>query len=395
MTVKQRVASRAMRRRASIPTGRRALHAGRRSPARGALLAALGLLAAVAAPAGSAAIELPPDPSPEPTAPRLAYVTETLTSTSQAWLASATGAGPKRLGPGEEPLLSPNGQSVAVSLFGAAANPEHGPALGIYPASGAPVADFLELEAGLATPLAWSPDSRYLAVYMQSTAVTNIAAGSSLEVIDTQTGAVMSIDRGAVYGASFAHDGSDRLVFALAHSLSPSAPTNLYVSNADGSGLRRLTSDGRSLDPVWGPTYIAYDRRRQRREAPIYQIWLESPSGGAPVRRVTHIPVNALAEGLVPIAFSADGSRLVAQFEGQGSAWTVDVPGGHAREVRIAHRRAAFTIAAGISQDGGELLIDELNFEGPQANDRIGTVPFDGGPLKVLVRHALEASWNA
>ena len=127
---------------------------------------------------------------------------------------------------------------------------EHGPAIGIYPTSGAAVADYLSLEASTATPLAWSPDSRYLAVYAQSNETVGIAAASSLDVIDTQTGTVATIAHGAIYGASFAPDGSDRLVYALAHSLSPSAKTNLYVAEAAGAGVHPITGDGRSLLPV-------------------------------------------------------------------------------------------------------------------------------------------------
>ena len=74
-------------------------------------------------------------------------------------------------------------------------------------------------------------------MYRQSNEPVLIAQGSGLDVLDTQTGAITSIAEGAIYGASFARDGSDRLVFALAHSLSPSAPVNLYESEVDGAGL--------------------------------------------------------------------------------------------------------------------------------------------------------------
>jgi Tol biopolymer transport system component len=310
------------------------------------------------------------------------------------WIASLSGGEGKLLGPGQQPLLAPDGGSVAVSLFGV--NPgvsEHGPSLGIYPAEGGPIANYLDLETATATPLAWSPDSRYLAVYRQSNETVDIAAGSGLDVIDTQTGAVTSIAEGAIYGASFARDGSDRLVFALAHSLSGAAATNLYVSEADGADLHHITSDGRSLNPVWGPKYIAYDRERLRHEAPEYQIWLASSSGGAPVRRVTHIPVNALSQGLVPLAFSADGDRLLAEFEGEDNseAYAVNVASGRARSVNV---HGSSVQGAGISSDGSTLLIDEDAFEQAPSNGRVATIPFAGGPSKVLVAHGSQASWN-
>ncbi len=331
--------------------------------------------------------------------PQLTYVTETVRSPAQVWLAgagpaSAGGAAPKRLGPGLQPLLAPNGQLVAASLFGATANPEEGPAIALYSALGAPVVNYLDLETATSLPVAWSPDSRYLAVERQSTEVTNIAAGSGLDVIDTQTGVVTSISEGQVYGASFAQDGTDRIVFALAHSLSPSAPTNLYVSNVDATGMTRLTRDGRSLNPLWGPRYIAYDHERLRRnDAPVFQIWLRAPSAAARGRRLTSVTVRSLVSGLVPLGFSAKGSRLLAEFEGQDTseAWAVAVASGHARRLTVRRRSV---VGAGISRDGRAVLIDEGSFEEPASNGRIATIPFAGGRSKVLVRHGSQGSWN-
>lgn len=340
---------------------------------------------------GSAGAEVVTDLNPEP--PRLAYITETATALAKVWVADANGSESKLLGPGQQPLLAPNGQSVAASLFGTASGPqEHGPAIAIYPSSGAAAADYLSLESATATALAWSPDSRYLAVYAQSNATAGIAAASSLDVIDTQTGTVTTIAHGAIYGASFARDGSDRLVFAMAHSLSFSARTNLYVAEPSGAGLHPITSDGRSLDPVWGPTYIAYDRLRARRLSPEYQIWLGTLATPR-VRQLTHIRVGALVQGLVPLAFSASGSRLLTEFEGEDTseAYTVNVVSGRARQVRVGDQEAQ---AAGISSDGSTLLLDTDSFERAPSQGRIVTVPWGGGRPTVLVAHGAQASWN-
>jgi hypothetical protein len=328
-----------------------------------------------------------------PKPPRLAYLTETATGAPKVWIAAANGSGAKLLGPGQQPLLAPNGQSVAVALFGTANGPqEHGPAIGIYPTSGAAVADYLSLEAATATPLAWSPDSRYLAVYAQSNGTAGIAAASSLDVIDTQTATVTTIAHGAIYGASFARDGSDRLVYALAHSLSPSAKTNLYVAEADGAGVHPITSDGRSLLPLWGPTYIAYDRERARRLSPEYQIWLGTLTNPR-VRKLTHVRVGSLLQGLVPLAFSADGARLLAEFEGEDTseAYAVDVSTGRARGVRVDRQEVQ---AGGISSDGSTLLLDTDSFEQAPSRGRIVTQPWGGGSPTLLVAHGGQASWN-
>jgi hypothetical protein len=354
----------------------------------------LALLAPAALSAAPAVAVAPNLPTAGPAVVRLTYVTGTAKEPSPSvWIAQANGREPKRLGPGLEPLLSPNGQSVAATLLGAPPNSEKGPALGIYSALGAPVADYLDLETANSTPLAWSLDSRYLAVMRQSTEVTNIAAGSGLDVIDTQTGTVTSIAEGQIYGASFAQDGSDRIVFARSPSLSPSAPTNLYMSNPDGSGLRRITSDGRSLNPVWGPQYIAYDREHLRRNyAPRYDIWLRAP-GSSTARRLTNVPANKLVVGLVPIAFSASGGRLLSEFEGQdtSAAWTVRVLSGRARPITFRNQSV---VGAGISSDGGTLLVDLGSFEAPPSAGRVASIPFAGGRPKVLVAHGAQGSWN-
>jgi hypothetical protein len=390
MTVKQKVGCGAMLR--AIITRRAAL-----------AVSALFLLSAAFAGVGGAGaqaipvagveplVEPAPDLNPEP--PKLAYVTESASGTSKVWVAAANGSDAKLLGLGQQPLLAPSGESVAVALFGTVAgDQEQGPSLGIYPSSGAPIADYLSLETAVATPAAWSPDSRYLAVVLQSNGTNDIADDSGLDVIDTQTGVVTTIAHGEVYGASFARDGSDKLVFGLSHSESFTGNVNLYTSEADGAGLRRITSDGHSLFPVWGPKYIAYDRERSRHLSPEYQIWLATPAG-ARVRKVTHISVGSLEQGLVPLAFSAGGSRLLAELEGEdtSNAYAVTVGSGRARAVTVHGQTVQ---AAGISGDGNMLLVDAGSFEQAPSSGRIETIPFAGGHAKVLVAHGAEASWN-
>jgi Tol biopolymer transport system component len=307
------------------------------------------------------------------------------------WTALASGAEPRPLGPGEQPLVSRDGATVAAGLFGA--GPAKGPALALYPTSGARPSTFGDLARQNAVPLAWSPDSRYLAVMLVSTAVKGFAKRSGLAILDTTTGSLRTIASGIVYGASFAPDGSDRVVFGRASSQSLSARVNLYVAEAGGAGLQRITSDGRSLNPVWGPTFIAYDRERLRRnDAPVYQIWLRRPGGGSP-RRLTSIRVRSLVSGLTPLGFSQNGSRLLAEFVGQDTseAWTVAVPSGRARPVRVRRRPV---VGGAISRDGSRLLVFEGGIEGPASADNVVTVPFAGGAPTLLVAHAAQPSWN-
>ncbi len=350
----------------------------------GASLLALGAPIGVRAE-GLAAPDLTP-----PLPAGLAYVTGSALSTPKVWAARPGGREAKRLGAGQEPLLAPSGRAVAVTAFSPGLQ-EQGPAVVIYSTVGGTPSSYLSLATATAQPLAWSPDSRYLAVALQSTSPSG-EAGSGLAVIDTDTGVVATIASGAVHGASFAPDGSDRIVYALARSLALAAPVNLYIAQPDGSGTRALTSDGRSLYPLWGPRYIAYDRERRRSEAPEYQIWLIAPSGGG-TRRLTHVGVDPLVWGLVPLAFSGSGGRLLAEFGGQDTseAWTVLVASGRARRILV---RGQPVMAAGISRDGRTLLIDEGALGDPPSDGRIASIPFSGGAAKLLIGHGSQASWN-
>ena len=323
---------------------------------------------------------------------RVAYVTSSAAKPeSQVWSAAANGTEPRLLGPGNGPLISPNGLTVAAGLFGAGL--EKGPSLALYPATGGASATFGDLAAQSATPLAWSSDSRYLAVMLVSAAVKGFVGKSGLAILDTTTHTLRTIASGIVYGASFAPDGSDRVVFARALGQNLTAKVNLYTAAASGAGLQRITSDGRSLNPVWGPRFIAYDRERLRRgDAPVYEIWLRGAYVGT-ARKLTSIRVRSLVSGLTPIGFSSDGSRLLAEFVGQDTseAWTVQVRSGRARPVRVKRRPV---VGGAISRDGSRLLVAEGGLEGPAEGDNVVTVPFAGGAPTLLVAHAAQASWN-
>jgi dipeptidyl aminopeptidase/acylaminoacyl peptidase len=371
----------------------------RRRPLRAlapALAAALAAAASVGAGAGAgpgaaraAVSTAPPAGQPPPT---VAYVTEPGQSPPTVWAMRTDGSQRTRLGAGSAPLVAPGGQLVAASLFGAGTS-ETGPALAVYSTTGAAPLTYLSLAGESATALAWSPDGRYLAVDVQSTAVKNPAKLSGLAIVDLQQNTLKVIAHGQLYGASFAPNGSDEVVYGLSASQSLSAPVNVYRNNPEGSAPVALTRDGRSLYPVWGPGAIAYDRERLRPgDAPVYQIWLRS-AAGSHARRLTKVRVRSLVSGLVPLAFSSDGTRLLAQFSGQDTseAWTVRVPSGRARRLPVRGRSVQ---AAALSRDGRTVLINGGGFLGPASEGRVATVPFGGGAETLLVAHASEASWN-
>jgi hypothetical protein len=325
-------------------------------------------------------------------APVVAYVTQSATSSPSVWVTRTDGTGRMRVGAGADPLIAPGGQQVAVSLFGAA-GAETGPALAIYRTEGnGPTLTYLSLTKVTARPLAWSRDLRYVAVDVASNGSPGSASLAGLAVVDIGLGKATLIARGSIYGASFAPNGPDMLVFGRSASESPFAPVNLYMSKPDGSGVHAITREGRSLNPVWGPRWIAYDRERLRgQNAPQYDIWLRKPTGSR-LRRLTNVGAGPLVSGLVPLAFG-QGGNLLAEFEGQDTseAWTVSVVTSRARRVTVRGRPVQ---GAGISADGRTLLVEEGSLQAPASAGRISTLPFAGGRPTVVVAHGGQASWT-
>jgi hypothetical protein len=293
-------------------------------------------------------------------APRLAYVTGTASSTPQVWLTDVRGGGRARhIGPGQDPVLAPDGALLAASSAAGG-----WPALTLYSAGGTTLRRLFDGAQDTALAQAWSPDSRYLAVGLGSRNPAS-AAASGLAVIDVETLAATLVARGAIYGASFAHDGSDRLAYAAAASPALDARVDIHTIGPDGSAPAQITHDGRSLYPVWGATGIAFDREQLRREAaPAYQIWTMNRDGSAPAQ-LTHLHVPPLMDGLVPLAAPADdGGWLLAEYEGLNTsqAWAISL------STRQAHRLeidGAPVTAAALSSSGATALVDRGGFLQP------------------------------
>jgi Tol biopolymer transport system component len=342
---------------------------------RAALLIVAALAVAVAVTSASGATT---------TKPGLAYGTGTATGTPQVWLGDANGGHARKLGPGYQPLLSPNGQLVAATGVSA-----KGPLLLIYSASGKVVGKFYKAAKFSVVPIAWSPDSRYLAVE-QFDPVSKGIGKSGLAVIDTSTGKTVTIARGFIEGASFSPT-ADTVVYGFAKSDVVSTADNLFSAAVNGTGKpAQLTHDGHSLNPIWGKGGILFDRERARKLAPRYDIFLLS---GGHSQQITNVTPDQLSEGLVPLAVSADGSRLAAEFVGQDNSqgWAVNVATRHATELATPVNGLQDT---GILKDGKRILVDVGEFMNPPSSGRVETVPFSGGPATVLVKHAGSPSWN-
>jgi hypothetical protein len=318
---------------------------------------------------------------------RLAFV-KTGRSADQVWVSDLAGRHATQLGPGDTPLVSPSGGIVAAGLNG------KGAALAVY-GPGLVVHKFFDTNRVGTQPIAWSADSRYIAIELFGDNPGKHDHDSGLAVIDTQTFKAKTIAKGSICGASFSPALPDRLAYGLgpAGTFCLSGDVNVSTANPDGSARKRITSDGRSLNPVWGPTKIAFDRERLRRgDAPVYQLWLMDPEGHAR-KQLTHTKVPTLLDGLVPVQFSTDGKRLLAGYVGQDTneTWTVQVTNGRTRQLTV---RGVSVTAGGMSRDGSTVLVDYNGFLNPPSAGTVETVPFTGGRATVLVRRAGFPSWN-
>jgi WD40 repeat protein len=316
----------------------------------------------------------------------LAYATGN-GSSDYVWLADANGRSPHRVGRGDAPLLSPDHVHVAALRFAAS-----GPAVVIY--GGARTLSPFDLRTTTVDLQAWSPDGRYLAVGMYSTAVRPRISQYGIAVVDTQTGSVTTVGHGYPCGVSFAPSGTLRFVFGLGGRVTGcDGAVDIFRVTAGAPTGAKLTHDRRSANPVWGTTGIAFTHLTARHnDYSTAQIW-EMDASGHHVHALTHQHIGPLVSGLYPVAFSADGKHLLARFSGQDTdeAWTLDLHGNHLRRLTV-HGQPI--LPGAISRDGSTVLGVAGDPLGPPINQTIVTLPFGGGHATVLLRRAGSPSWT-
>jgi Tol biopolymer transport system component len=298
------------------------------------------------------------------------------------YAAADDGTNRVKLAAGESPRISPDGATVAYET------PYRGsmrPTLRIVPVAGGPSRLLLKT---VWFSYAFSPDSRTIA------AVTGKEVGrKTLVLVDVASGAVRTIAHGQFSGFSFSPDSST-LVFARALKDSYPPRSDLLAVPVAGGLPGALTTDHRSIDPVWGAGGIAFAKlHRPARGGDAYKqdIYVLDPVTRA-VRRVTTTKVPFLLSGLDPVAWSADGTRLLAEFGGQDTSYaeTVDPATGAARKVGRARDGI---VGYDLSADGSTILATTGGYDPSDAHDVV-MVPYAGGRPTVLVRDAFSPDWT-
>jgi dipeptidyl aminopeptidase/acylaminoacyl peptidase len=307
------------------------------------------------------------------------------------------------------PHVSPDGLSVAFLHEGA----KHAQELQVVlAAGGAP----RTLMVGFREPfyLAWSPDSSTIA------ALKGPELGKrKLVLINVLTGAQRVIAQGFFSGFSFSPDGSE-LVYAKAGKEKFPPRSDVFrlqfvppgaVSVAAEKPVR-ITRDHNSSDPLWGPSnkivFVKTVEGKKRKYGPKNELFLMNPQGKG-VKRLTHTKVDPLLQGLFPTDWSADGKRLLAEFEGQDTSYAVTVnpqtgaqqpirvlPAEHCpprARCRSVPQSGVKLVGTALSSDGRTVLGFLGGFE-PGPEHAVVTVPYGSGKPTVLAKNASEPSWS-
>jgi Tol biopolymer transport system component len=314
-------------------------------------------------------------------------VYDTGATKTSIWSANDDGSGKKRLASGSVPMTSPDGALVAYYVTGNRRT--FRPDLMIIPSDGSAPPRRLALGWRDIGAFDWSPDSKTIA-----TVIGPELGAKKLELIDAATGAERTIATGYFTGVSFSPAG-DQLVYGRSRVDFP-FKSDIYRVPTAGGGAVKLTSDRRSESPLWGPqdqvVFVKLLDAKRRKYGPKNELYLMRTDGTA-VRRLTHTKVDPLLFGLTPTAWSADGTRLLAEFGGQDTSYavTVNPVTGAQRPVRRAIERGL--VGTGLSADGSTILGATGGFD-PGSRHDVVTIPYNGGSPKVLVRKAFEPRWN-
>ncbi len=213
--------------------------------------------------------------------------------------------------------------------------------------------------------------------------------GRRLMIFEVATGRMATLATGFIKGISFSPDGQ-RVAYGRGRDATARGESDIYSVSVNGGKPEQLTDDGRSLLPSWGPERIAFVKQKSQSRGgaiPAYDIWTMTPAADR-VRRVTKTKVPEGVSGLLPLEWSADGRRMIAQYVGQDVrvGFTVNPFTGKTRALR---GKVAFDLAA----DGATILIQSGGAD-PAARHNILSAPYGGGASTLLVRNAALPDWS-
>ena len=246
---------------------------------------------------------------------------------------------------------------------------------------------------------AWSSDSGTIAVLRgpeigkQRLVTVNLASGEQ-----------HTIDQGYFSGVSFAPGGSEQLVYAKAPNENFPPRSDVYridllppgAVSVAAEAPQQLTTDHRSLSPLWGPNekivFVKHLGEKSRKYGPKNDLFLMNPNGKG-VKRLTHTKVAPLLSGLSPTEWSANGNRLLTEFGGQDTTYAVTVNPKTGAERALTKEREVGFVGTALSSDG-KLVLGSLGGFEPGPGHKVVSIPYAGGKPKVLANNASEPDWS-
>lgn len=310
------------------------------------------------------------------------------------FVAKDNGSAARKVAPGSNPRISPDGKTVAFFRYRKTNQPSK--LMIAAAAAGAPKV----LATDWQNPFlfAWSPDSTTIAVLLGPE-----VGKQRLTTIDVATGTQHTLARGYFSGVSFSPTGSEQLVFAKSAS-EFSTHSDIYRIDLLPPGAQsvaavepqRLTNDHRSTSPLWGPNerivFVKHLGEKTRKYGPKNDLFLMDPSGKR-VKRLTHTKVAPLLSGLSPTGWSANGKHLLAEFGGQDTTYAVTVNPKTGAERALTKEREVGFVGTALSKDGTTVLGSLGGFE-PGPGHKVVSIPYRGGIAKVLANNAAEPDWS-
>ena len=290
---------------------------------------------------------------------------------SGVWVAAVDGSNPRQIvANGSGGTLSPDGSQMTYSIPNGV---DHSTTNIKNVAIGDP------RPLGEVTVLAWSPDSKHLAV----------RDSKGLLLVDAESGATRKLASGAIEGASFSPDGTAVVFNRTNDKQEPNWRSDIFVVRLSDDSVSRLTKDGHSAEPLWRAKWIAfrrscYDCALPRRGGSL--LFLMHPDG----KDVWQLAAGTPSRTLLPLEFSKDGTKLLACAATEYcSPVTFAVPDGAAHHLSI--ETEAVTTPQDLSEDGTQVLVTAGAFDGPSRD--LYAIPFAGGPSRLLLKNVSSASW--
>jgi len=343
------------------------------------LLPALVLASLLALPAGAGAT--------------LAYVKNPFNAT--VYVANDDGSGARKVETGHNPRVSPDGLSVAYLHEGPKGKQE----LKLAPATGG-AGRTLMANLREAFYVTWSPDSKTIA------ALRGPELGKrKLVLVDVATGLQSVVATGFFSGFSFSpfpvpfnlDEPVGQFVYAKSNAERFSPRSDIFRFDMGSGRTVRLTENHNSSDPLFGPhgqiVFVKAVDAKKRRYGGKNELFLMNAEGKG-VKRLTRTKVDPLLQGLFPTEWSADGSRLLTEFQGQDVSYAVTVNPKTGAQRPVAGTGETGFVGTDLSADGKLVLGFNGGFDPGLKNHKIQTVPYGGGKPKTLVKEAFEPSWN-